>query len=274
MVSVISFIGLLLIGILSAIIGSIVGLGGGIIIVPSLILLSPAMFGEALSSATAVGTSLAVLIFTALTSTLTFIRQKRVDFRSGWLLFITSGPGALLGAALTGKLQGGVFELTFGLFMLGMACLLLIRDRLKPLPIEWKIQRTYTDAEGKTVSYGYNILPMLLIGLLVGFVSGLFGIGGGSLFVPVMVLLFRYPPHVATATSMLVIFLSSILGSVSHFYQGHIDGWAFLALAPGAIVGGWLGARIAGRLSSRKLMLALRLTLFALAAYMIGSGLS
>ncbi|KJB86433.1 hypothetical protein AZ66_18920, partial [Paenibacillus sp. E194] len=92
---------LVLIGLIAATFGSLVGLGGGIIIVPGLIFFGPHLLGVPISSQTAVGTSLAVLIFTALSSTLAYMKVKRVDWRSGAIYFITSGPASMLGAALT-----------------------------------------------------------------------------------------------------------------------------------------------------------------------------
>jgi uncharacterized membrane protein YfcA len=265
---------LVLLGLAAAVFGSIVGLGGGIILVPSLILLGPELTGGAIDHPTAVGTSLAVLIVTALASTMTYAKQKRVDFRSGWLLFITSGPAAMLGSALTSHFQGGPFQLSFGIFMLLMAGLLVARDYLKPIHRQWPIERTYTDPAGKMHVYGFSLVPALLIGFGVGLVSGLFGIGGGSLFVPVMVLLFRFPAHVATATSMFVIFLSAILGSGVHAWLGETDWVLVLALVPGAWVGGKIGAYIASRMTGKGLLWLLRLTLLALAAQMIIQGLS
>lgn len=263
------FILLLLIGVISATFGSIVGLGGGIIIVPGLLYMAPVFLDETISTATAVGTSLTVLIFTSLSSSLTFMKEGKIDFRSGWLYFVTSGPAAMIGASLTGKFAPRPFELSFGIFMLFMALLLMLRSRLKPAAIQWSITRTYTDAQGAAHTYGYNIPAALAIGFCVGFISGLFGIGGGSLFVPMMVLLFRYPPHVATATSMFVIFLSSILGSFTHGLHGEIDWYSVLALAPGAWVGGWLGARIVRKMSGVALLWVLRITLIVLAVRMI-----
>jgi uncharacterized membrane protein YfcA len=264
------FLLLLVIGLVSATFGSIVGLGGGIIIVPALLYLAPIMLDRDISTAAAVGTSLTVLIFTALSSTLTFMKEKKVDFRSAWLYFITSGPAAMIGASLTGNFAPRPFELTFGFFMLFMALLLILRNKMKPAAIDWRISRTFTDAHGDTHHYGYNIPAALAVGFCVGFISGLFGIGGGSLFVPVMVLLFRYPPHVATATSMFVIFLSSILGSITHGLHGEIDLYSAIALIPGAWVGGWLGARIVRRMSGGALLWVLRITLVAFAVKMIG----
>ncbi len=263
---------LVLIGMASAVFGSIVGLGGGVIIVPVLVLLGEPMLGEPVASQTAVGTSLAVLIFTALTSTYTYHKQGKVDFRTGWLFFATSGPAAMIGAQLTNGIKQGPFQLSFGLFMLVMFGLMMAREKLKPLNVDWPIKRTFTDGAGVTHAYGYNLTLALVIGLAVGACSGLFGIGGGSLFVPLMVILFRFPPHVATATSMFVILLSSVLGSSVHAYHGNIDWALFAALAPGAIIGGRLGAVIASKLSGKQLMWLLRATLLAMAAYLIIQG--
>ncbi|QYR21197.1 sulfite exporter TauE/SafE family protein [Paenibacillus sp. sptzw28] len=263
---------LILLGLVAAVFGSIVGLGGGIIIVPSLVLLGPQLTGSEIGHSTAVGTSLAVLIVTALASTLAFAKKKRVDFRSGWLLFITSGPAAMIGSALTSHLKNGVFQLVFGIFMLLMAGLLVARDYLKPIVREWPVQRSFTDVNGVTHTYGYALLPALLVGFFVGLVSGLFGIGGGSLFVPVMVLLFRFPPHLATATSMFVIFLSSILGSGVHIWLGEIDWRIVLALVPGAWIGGKIGAYIASRMTGKGLLWLLRVTLVLLAIELIIEG--
>lgn len=271
---VLEWILLVLLGITASIFGSIVGLGGGIIIVPVLMLLGPQLTGGAIDHATAVGTSLTMLIVTALASTLSYAKKGIVDFRSGWLFFITSGPAALIGSVLTGKLKGGAFSLSFGIFMLLMAALLIARDYMKPITKDWPIKRSITDAAGQTHSYGYAIVPALAIGFGVGLISGLFGIGGGSLFVPLMVLLFRFPPHTATATSMFVIFLSSILGGGMHAYLGETDFWLVLALAPGAWIGGKLGARIASRMSGKGLMWLLRVTLLLLACQLIIQGIT
>ena len=266
-------VSLIVLGFIASIFGSIVGLGGGIIIVPSLILLGSRLTGAEIDHSTAVGTSLAVLIVTALASTLSYSKKKRVDFRSGWLLFITSGPAAMLGSALTGHLHNGQFQLIFGTFMLLMAGLLVARDYLKPIRGNGRLNGPTPTRKVRNMS---TDMPSACfnIGFCVGLVSGLFGIGGGSLFVPVMVLLFRFPPHVATATSMFVIFLSSILGSGVHAALGEINLWIVLALIPGAWFGGKIGARIAGKMTGKGLLWLLRLTLVLLSAELIIEGLT
>lgn len=263
---------LVFIGMVSAVFGSIVGLGGGVIIVPVLVLFGESLIGDPVTTQVAVGTSLAVLIFTALSSTYTYHKQGRVDLRTGWLFFATSGPAAMAGAQLTNGIEAGPFQLAFGIFMLVMFGLMMARERMKPLNITWRIERTFTDGAGTIHRYGYNVSLALVIGIAVGLCSGLFGIGGGSLFVPLMVLLFRFPPHVATATSMFVILLSSILGSGVHVWNDNVDWVLFAALAPGAVIGGRVGAVIASKLSGKQLMWLLRATLLAMAIYLIIQG--
>ncbi|MDQ6423570.1 sulfite exporter TauE/SafE family protein [Paenibacillus sp. LHD-117] len=264
---------LMLLGVAAAMFGSIVGLGGGIIIVPGLLLFAPRLIGEPIDHATAVGISLTVLVVTALASTMSYTKRGIVDYRSGLLFFITSGPAAILGSALTGLMKAGAFQLLFGTLMLLLAGLLIGREYMKPFAKEWPIKRTITDAEGTVHTYSYGIWSALAIGIGVGLISGLFGIGGGSLFVPMMVLLYRFPPHVATATSMFVIFLSSVLGSGMHVALGETDWLLVAALVPGAWIGGKLGARIAIRLSGNKLLWLLRMTLLALAIQLIVEGI-
>ncbi|CAM4365600.1 sulfite exporter TauE/SafE family protein [Paenibacillus alkaliterrae] len=264
---------LVLLGLVAAMFGSIVGLGGGIIIVPVLMLLGSVLTGDTIGHAEAVGISLTVLVVTALASTMSYAKRNIVDFRSGGLFFITSGPAAVLGSALTGLLPAGVFQLLFGVFMLLMASLLIARDYMKPFTKKWPIVRTVKDASGQVHTYSYGIIPALAIGFGVGLISGLFGIGGGSLFVPLMVLLFRFPAHMATATSMFVIFLSSILGSGMHAVLGDTNWLLVLALVPGAWIGGKLGAAIAVRMSGKGLLWLLRVTLLLLAGQLIVEGL-
>jgi len=170
-------------------------------------------------------------------------------------------------------LQGGPFRIVFGVFMLLMALLLMLRDRMKPSSRAWPMRRVWTDAAGNEHEYGFALLPGLIVGFGVGLVSGLFGIGGGSLFVPVMVILFRFPPHVATATSMFTIFLSSLLGSGVKAGLGEIDWLLAAALLPGAWIGGKIGAWIARRMSGRGLLWLLRVTLLVLAVRMIFEGI-
>ncbi|MFC7443242.1 sulfite exporter TauE/SafE family protein [Laceyella putida] len=266
---------LFVVGFLAGTVGSLVGLGGGIIIVPALLYLAgfhPSFQG--ITPSVAVGTSLLLIVLTALSSTLSFLKQKRVDVKSGFTFFLACGPGAMVGASLTRLFQSDSFFVAFGCLMIFVSWLLRVKEKGATRKVRLDVMRTFTDAAGTVHEYGYHRLTALGLSFLVGVISGLFGIGGGSLLVPMMILLFRFPPHVATATSMLIIFLSSIVASVTHVVQGNIHWISALVLAPGAWVGGKIGAWISSKLSSRALLNLLRIAILVTAVRMIMDGLN
>lgn len=126
---------------------------------------------------------------------------------------------------------------------------------------------------GETVQYGFSPWLAIPISFIVGMCSGLFGIGGGSLMVPAMILIFGFPPHMAVATSMFMIFFSAISSSISHIALGNVDWLYAIALIPGAWVGGKLGAAVGQRLKSDTLVMFLRIFLVIIGARLIWQGL-
>jgi uncharacterized membrane protein YfcA len=266
---------LIIIGFLAGTIGSLVGLGGGVIIVPSLLFLSAAHILPSISPQVAVGTSLVVIIFNGLSSTLTYMKHKMVDYKSGLAFFIGSGPGGIFGAWVNQKLHFHHFSLYFGLFLVFVSFLLMIRSRLSPLQRqkEFKVKRTYVTNEGEEIVYGYHPWMAIPIAFAVGFFGGLFGIGGGSLMVPAMILLFLFPPHVAVATSMLIVFLSALVSSLTHIAMGNVA-WLFaFALIPGAWFGAKCGAWINRKLKGNTVVTVLRIVLILLGVRLIYQGI-
>ncbi|MDR6226115.1 putative membrane protein YfcA [Desmospora profundinema] len=264
---------LILIGLVAGTVGSLVGLGGGIITVPALLLVASLFPGYShITPPVAVGTSLVLVIITALASTISYTKKKRIDYSSAWSFFLASGPGAIVGAYLISYFQPRPFYIAFGLVMILVATVMQFREHLKPKSVKWDVKREFTDPKGNSYRYGYHRPTAWIGSFVIGALSGLFGIGGGSLLVPMMVLLFQFPAHVATATSMFVIFLSSILGSATHLIQGNIDWMAVLLIAPGAWFGGQLGAWISERMSSHALLIGLRIAILVVAVRMILEG--
>lgn len=264
---------LLVLGFIAGTIGSIVGLGGGIIIVPALLYLSQFLLPfQMIDPPMAVGTSLFLIVITSLASTLSFYKQKRIDYTSGWLFFLGCGPGSMVGAYLSNDLKSNSFLIGFGIFMLCVSVILTLKDRIRWKKQDWSVTRSYTDGMAQTWTYGYNRWLVLGVSFIIGIFSGLLGIGGGALMVPMMLIVFGFPAHVATATSMFAIFLSSILGSSLQVIQENIHWLALLFLAPGSWLGGKAGAWISTRLSSKHLLLVFRLLLVAIAFKMIYDG--
>jgi uncharacterized membrane protein YfcA len=262
-----------IIGLLAGAVGSVAGLGGGLFFVPALLFFVNQYEPGTMTPQIAAATSLAVIAITALSSTLAYLKQKRVDTQAALLFFLGSAPGAIAGVYINSLLQIDSFSLFFGLFQLGMFVLMMVKDRLKPRSLRWDVTRTFTDPEGNVYDYGYQRWVALITAFFVGVTSSLFGVGGGTLMVPAMIVLFRFPPHVATATSMMVIFLSAIVGSVTNTIHGQID-WLYAAiLAPGAWVGGKVGASIAARMKGKTLVIVLRVLILGIAIQMIGEAL-
>lgn len=267
---------LVTIGLAAGTLGALIGLGGGIIIVPALLYLG--QFSSVIDEVTpqiAVGTSLVIMIFTGLSSTLAYLKQKTVDYKSGLIFFIGSGPGSIVGAWINKSLHTKTFNIYFGMFIIFIALLLMVKNKIKPIKRkrERGILRTYTDQNGNTYEYGFRTIVGIAIAFVVGFTSGLFGIGGGALMVPVMILIFQFPPHVAVATSMFMIFLSSLVGSVTHISLGHVNWLYAFALIPGAWFGAKLGAYTNTKLKSNTVVVILRIVLIVLGIRLIYDGL-
>lgn len=267
---------ILVFAILSGIVGALVGLGGGIILVPALL-----YFGIAeglmsdLTPQKIVGLSVVMMIFTGLSSTLAYMKAKTVDYKSGFIFFIGSIPGVVIGAAVNRVMDVPSFELYFGILMIILAIILMVRDHLKP--VNWFVahgtKRVLTDAAGNTYTYGYPIWFAIFASFIISFASGLFGIGGGSMIVPMMLILFLFPPHVAVATSMFLVFLTSIVNSGAHIYFGHVPWHYVMPVVIGAMIGGKLGAELNKRLKSKTVVICLRVMLLIMGIRSIVSSL-
>ena len=233
-------------GFLIAIVASLTGIGGGIFIVPVLTLLYEFV------PANAVGTSLTVIIFTAAASTLNYARQKRIYWRTGLVLAVTTAPGAYLGAWLTTQLQPRQLGLIFGLFLLGVAVYMIVGlNSLRRSKSQDTVSMERSDSDlvrsGRTIAIGAGL------SFFGGLASGLLGIGGGLLVVPVMAFAMGMSIHLATATSMFTMIFTSLSGVVQHYQANHVDFESALLLALGAVFGAQVGAYASKRVSSKNL---------------------
>lgn len=259
-----AFLLLAIIGAISGVMGSIVGLGGGTILVP-LTLLVGINFGwiPGITPQSVVGISVVMMIFNGLSSTISHMKVKTVDYRTGWIFFAGSIPGMILGAFVNKGMDLPSFNLYFGILLIVLSILLLARKYLKP--IQWFVEhgkpRTFIDTQGESHVYGYPVWFALILTFVIGFTSGLFGIGGGTMIVPALILLFLFPPHVAVGTSMFIVFLSAIVNSITHISLGHVPWLYALSVIPGAYIGGMIGTMLNRKMSSETLVLILRVML-------------
>lgn len=265
---------LVTIGLVGGMVGSLVGLGGGIIVVPSLLFIgSYTSLLPSLTPQIAVGTSIIILSVTGLSSTLAYVKQKKVDYRAGLIFFIGSGPGAFIGALVNKHIALDLFYICFGFFIIMISMLLSVTKYLKPNQKQLGNVRIYESEDGVKHTYQFHPILAIFISFGVGILSGLFGIGGGSLMVPTMLILFRFPIAVAVATSMFLVFLSSIIGSVAHIQLGNVEWLWALALTPGAWFGGKLGAYLNQRLKDQIVIIIFRMLQIVVGVKLIFQGI-
>lgn len=264
---------LILTGIVAGSMGSLIGLGGGIVTVPVLLFFNEAgWFPQPLEHQQIVALSLMAIIFTSTAATLTNYKHKRIDIKSGLIFFAGAGPAVILGAFIGGYVSSGIFYVLFGALMLFTTYVLAVRDRIKPLDVKSNISCTFT-LQGVEHKYSFNSYIGMGISAFAGFIAGLFGIGGGSIYVPMMIVFFKFPAHVATATSMFIILLTSVIGSISHIFLGNVI-WAYvLVIGIGAYLGGAIGPTLAAHLSSKTLVSILRIVIVLVAIQLIYKGI-
>ncbi|WP_192600044.1 sulfite exporter TauE/SafE family protein [Sporosarcina limicola] len=270
-----AYILLAVIGLASGIIGALVGLGGGIILVPATLFMGVNLgLIDGITPQSVVGLSVIMMIFIGLASTLSYMKAKMVDYRSGYIFFAGSVPGTVLGAFVNKGLDLSSFNLYFGILLILLSTLLLVRKYLKP--VHWFVdrgkQRTFTDKMGETHVFGYPLWFALLLTFGIGFASGLFGMGGGSIIVPAMILLFLFPPHIAVGTSMFMVFLSAIVNSITHISLGNVPWLYAIPVVPAAYIGAKLGAKLNQKMKSETLVVALRIIFLILGVRSIIEG--
>ncbi|MEW5734022.1 MAG: sulfite exporter TauE/SafE family protein [Thermodesulfobacteriota bacterium] len=232
--------------------GTVIGAGGGFVLMPVLLLLFPQEPPERLTSI-----SLAVVLVNALSGTEAYARMRRIDFRSGLIFAAATIPGAVLGAVWTGQVNRRFFDLVFGVLLVGLSAFLALK---RDGPVQAHLQgrhhlgqvdRHFTEADGEKFDYSYNLGVALPASLVLGFMSSFLGIGGGGLYVSMLVYLLHFPVHAATATSLFVLSIMAAAGTLVHILGGafHHGAHLMIPLAVGVLVGAQAGAYLARRLA-------------------------
>lgn len=234
--------------------GTLIGAGGGWMIVPLL------LFGLGFSPQHAVGTSLSVVFLNALSGSIAYMIQGRVLYRMGAAFAVATIPGAFLGATLVQYLGSRWFTLLFALFLLALAFLLH-----KGRTVGGMVQRNPVAGEPRSLSSPLLRLGILL-SFLVGVISSLFGIGGGIVHVPFLIVFLGLPVHTATATSHFVLAITSLAGTLIFLRNGQVVLPVAAAMGLGVLLGAQAGARLSTRMRSEPIrrLLAAAVSIFAI----------
>jgi len=218
-----------LIGLVTGIFGGLVGLGGGVIMIP--LMVGVLKMGQHKAH----GTSLVAIVFTGIVGAVTYALKGSVDILASVLLATTAIFTARAGASYANALPEWKLKKFFGMFLLLITLLLLIKP--------------YIPHIAEPTTGWLKIIILLLTGAFTGFLSGMMGVGGGTIMVPAMVLLTGLPQYVAQGSSLLAMVPAGGVGAFTHWRAGNVNTSILPGLIPGIILGTFLGSSFAYTLS-------------------------
>jgi len=250
-----------LLGAAVAALGTMIGLGGGVILVPILIFLFP----EA-SAATLITISLTLVFLNAASATIANVRARRIDVRTAVLLVAGAIPAAIAGSATARVVSRESFENMFGALLIFSAFYVLwrsVKAGVQDEPVPHEPNREVRERGGSIYRFYVNTLLVVVISPVAGFLSSFFGIGGGVIHVPALTFILKVPLKVATATALLVLVFTSATAILTLLFSGAIhEGWRRAALLGfGALFGAQLGVYFSGRVNPRIILLILSVAL-------------
>ncbi len=230
-------------GFAAGLLGSIIGLGGGIIIVPVL-----TFFG--FSPALAASNSIFAVFSNAIASSISYAKQQRIEYSIGLKLGLLSIPGTIVGAYVSSEITPSIFKILFALILISASVYIFSKRKIEPK--------------------NYNLSKQIMIlaigaSFFAGIISGLFGVGGGIIFVPLMVVVMGLSMKNAAPTSQFILLFASGSALVTHTLLGHPDFYQALLLAIGAFVGGLVGARLSLEIKENSLKILISIVMIGVA---------
>lgn len=225
----------LIIGLLAGGFGGLIGLGGGVVMVPLMVGFLKTTQHQAH------GTSLVALVFTGISGAITYAINGSVDYVAAITLAVTAVLTARSGAQFAHALPEWKLKRSFGGFLLFVSILLM----LKP----------YLSSFSSTAEGTVKLVILLIIGGVAGFFSGMMGIGGGSVMVPAMVLLIGLTQHTAQGSSLLCMVPAGAVGAYTHWKLGNVIKAFLPGLIPGVFIGTYFGGSLAHLLQEGTLRL-------------------
>ncbi len=221
-------------------------MGGGFIIVPVL------RIALGVTPTIVAGTSLVFVLANVASSAVGYLRQKRVDLSLALPLVIGSLPGSIAGVLAVKRVNDTWFDVAYGIQLIVLAILVMRRRYVQSRPVG-----------EKTFAHRYSVA--IPAGFILGLLSSLYGIGGGVVMIPLLLIAARMPPHIVIGTTSLIVALTAPVGVIAHAVGGDVDWAAAVPLVIGGLIGGALAPLVAERVSSPRLITLLACALIAAA---------
>jgi len=264
--------GLIALGLCSGGVTRLIGSSGVLIVVPALTLL----FG--LPIHTAIGTSLAVDVIASIIVSIVYLRMGNGELRSGLGLALGAVVGAQVGSRIAKYIPSANLGRGFGIFLViigagrlsGKGLIGLLSSQHSPQSMDTQ----NVSGQNNTIKVGpIQVAVSLVLGFLLGIISGIFGAGGGIMFLLTLIVLLKYPLHKAVGTSTLMMALTALSGAIGYALNGYISPLAFILVGAGAIVGGRIGAVYANKVPEASLSKIIGIVFIALGIIMIAEQL-
>lgn len=245
---------LVLAGFIIGTFGTLIGAGGGFILVPILILFYPGLSPE-----TTTAISIAVVAVNAISGSLAYAKSGRIDYNAGTIFALFTIPGSILGVVTLQYIPQKLFNIIFGILLIGLSAYLFYRNKNMTVQniakqVKGLKHHILTDKQNVRYEYSYNQKHGIIISVLVGYISPLLGIGGGIIHVPAMVNWLKFPVYIATATSHFILAIMATVSVAVHFINGTYNEpgvfnmvlFLSLGVIPGAQLGAYFSHKIKG----------------------------
>jgi len=258
-------------------IGSLVGLGGGIIIVPVLTLVYH------IDIRLAIGASILSVIATSSGAAVTYVRERLTNLRAGMFLEIATTIGAVSGAYLTTLFTSNLLFLLFAFVLIYSAITMLIKHKKSNLLTAsndkianyFNLHGSYFDqSEHKEIAYKISGTKIGLgLMYIAGLISALLGVGSGALKVPAMDVAMHMPIKASAATSDFMIGVTAAASAGAYFARGQINPIIAAPIAIGVLIGAIIGSRLLNRITPKYVQIMFVIVLFVVAIEMFQRGL-
>ena len=260
---------LVIVGAIAGLMGSMMGVGGGVLIVPVLSLFLGVPIHQAIAA------SAVAIIANSATAAISYIRKELANIRLGMTMETMTTVGAILGGFTASLLSREILSGIFAVLLVLMSAYIYLKTRLKSSQSNATgelglLDESYYDEYLKRdVRYNTRKLPLGLgASLVAGNLSGLLGIGGGLIQVPVMTVAMGLPMKAAVATSNFMIGITACAGAYVYYIRGMVNPTVAVPVALGVTVGAYVGSRLTSKVSGASLTLAFAVIMLIFAIQM------
>lgn len=229
----------LIVGFFAGFICGIFGMGGGSLMVPAIYHFFGYLFPIESRMKISIGTSLFVIIFSSFSAIITYSKSKKIKTRLIYLIVPSGIVGSQFGAFLTSRLNDKIVKYIFVLLITSLGIKMFFSSENKE--------------EKANNNHKYNNILGVLIGFFSGFISGLCGVGGAVLIIPLLYIFLKIPIHYAIGTALISIFFNSISGTFAYLMRGLVNLKIGFILAISSIIGAPTGAKIGLNMEKEKL---------------------